>query len=68
MILPNKKCYLNYNITIFSVFTSNSGAGRPEAGSKLSKLKIIKNLWKKKLVFDILTNFHEDPIIISTKN
>ena len=38
MILPNKKCYLNGNITIFSVFTSDSGAGRPEAGFKVSKL------------------------------
>ena len=37
--LKNKKCYLNGNITILSAFTAYSGAGRPGAGSKLSKLK-----------------------------
>ena len=39
MILPNKKCYLNVNINIFGVFTSNSGSRRPGVGSMLSKLK-----------------------------
>ena len=46
IILSNKEFYLNKNITIFSTFTSNSGAGRPGAGSKLSKWKMISNLWK----------------------
>ena len=34
-----QKIYLNGNINIFSVFTSNSESGRPGAGSKLSNLK-----------------------------
>ena len=34
-----QKIYLNGNINIFSVFTSNSESGRPGAGSKLFNLK-----------------------------
>jgi hypothetical protein len=51
-----QKIYLNKNITIFSTFTSNSGAGRPGVG--LSRFKIRE---KYLVFFYILLNFHEDP-------
>ena len=50
----------------FSIFTFNTGAGRPGAGLKLSKLKKLFKFREIYLIHDILINFHENPIIKSS--
>ena len=64
MILRNKKLYLNVNITIYSIFTYNIYW----SWTTLSRLQVVQieklfKICEIYLVYDILTNFCEDPII-----